>query len=78
VGTYGDPQGEFLLDIKAGGKATFSLMGDSDTCSWESSGNTLTVKCNGDAGTNAFTVHDDGSLTGPPGSAFPVLQKHKT
>jgi hypothetical protein len=77
VGTYSDPSRAVLLELKAGGKANFTFMGDVEDCTYSSSGTHLTLKCKGDAGTVVFTIHEDGSLTGPPGSFMPGLRKEK-
>jgi hypothetical protein len=77
-GTYTDATGSFLLELKSGGNANFTYMGDDETCKYTTSGTTLTVNCNGPAGTTVFNIHDDGSLTGPPGSFFTTLSKKKT
>jgi hypothetical protein len=77
-GTYSDAAGSMLLELKSGGKANFTWMGQIADCTYTSSGTQVTVNCRGEAGTTVFTVHDDGSLTGPPGSFIPVLTKRKS
>ena len=76
-GTYSDGAGSFLLDLKSGGEATFTFMGDAAPCSYAVDGNKLTLNCKGEAGKVVMTVHDDGSLTGPPGTFMPALRKTK-
>lgn len=76
-GTYSDANGAVLLELKSGGKANITFMGDVADCTYSSSGSQLTLNCKGQAGTIVFTVHDDGSLTGPPGSFMPMLRKQK-
>jgi hypothetical protein len=76
-GTYSDPMGSVILELKSGGKASFTFMGEVADCTYGSASSQVTVKCGGDAGTTVFTVHDDGSLTGPPGSFMPALRKQK-
>ena len=76
-GTYSDPGGGVVLDLKSGGKATLTFAGDAADCTYETSGNKLTLECKGAAGKTVFTIHDDGSLTGPPGSFIPALRKSK-
>ncbi len=77
-GTYSDAAGSTLLELKSGGKANFTWMGQIADCTYTSSGTQVKVSCQGDAGTTVFNVHDDGSLTGPPGSFIPVLTKRKS
>jgi hypothetical protein len=74
-GTYTSPEGALVLDLKSGGKANFSYQGDVEDCTYTTSGTQLTVVCNGDAGTTNFSIHDDGTLTGPPGSFITALKK---
>lgn len=76
-GTYSDANGAVLLELKSGGKANFTWMGDVADCTYSSSGRQLRLSCKGDAGNIGFTIHDDGSLTGPAGSFMPMLRKHK-
>lgn len=76
-GTYSDANGAVLLELKSGGKANLTFMGDVSDCTDSTSGNQLTLECKGPAGKIAFTIHDDGSLTGPPGGFMPMLRKEK-
>jgi hypothetical protein len=75
AGTYTDPSGSMVLELKSGGAATFSFMGQTAQCTYATSGNQVTVDCKGEAGKTVFTVQSDGSLAGPPGSLFPPLKK---
>ncbi|MBS0367003.1 MAG: hypothetical protein JSR67_14395 [Proteobacteria bacterium] len=77
-GTYTDANGAVILELRSGGDAQFTFMGDVEHCRYSSSGTVLTLNCKGDLGTVAFNLHDDGSLTGPPGSFMPPLRKVKT
>jgi hypothetical protein len=77
-GTYTDANGAVILEIKSGGKANFTFMGDVQDCTYDSSGKQLTLICKGEAGKTVFNIHDDGSLTGPPGSFMPPLRKEKS
>jgi hypothetical protein len=77
-GTYSDANGAVLLELKSGGKANITWMGQVADCTDDTSGNKLTLDCKGDAGKIVFTIHDDGSLTGPPGSFMPMLRKQKS
>ena len=76
-GTYSDTMGSVILELKSGAKANFTFGGDVADCTYSSSAKQLTVNCKGDAGTTVFTIHDDGSLTGPPGAFMPALRKQK-
>ena len=76
-GTYSDANGSVLLELKSGGKANITFMGDVADCTFSTKGNQLNLDCKGSAGNIAFTIHDDGSLTGPPGSFMPMLRKQK-
>ncbi len=69
-GTYSDANGAVLLELKSGGKANITFMGDVADCTDSTSGHQLTLDCKGQAGKIAFTIHDDGSLTGPPGGVY--------
>lgn len=77
TGTYSDANGAVLLELKSGGKANITFMGDVADCTDSASGKQLTLDCKGPAGKIVFTIHDDGSLTGPPGSFMPMLRKQK-
>ena len=77
-GTYTDANGAVILELRSGGSANFTFMGDVQDCTYESSGTQLTLTCKGEAGRTVFNIHDDGSLTGPPGSFMPPLRKQKS
>ena len=74
-GTYSDQTGAFVLDLKSGGKASFSIPGDAVACNYQVKGEKLTLDCPGDAGNLVFTIHSDGSMTGPRDSFMPALRK---
>jgi hypothetical protein len=75
-GTYADPTGSMTVELKSGGVATISLMGQISQCTYTSASNQVTVNCKDDsAGKIVFTVQSDGTLTGPSGSFFPPLKK---
>jgi len=76
-GVYSDANGALILELRSGGKANFTFMGDVQDCTYESGGKQLTLNCKGEAGTTVFNIHDDGSLTGPAGSFMPPLRKQK-
>jgi len=50
------------LDLKSGGEASLTVMGENDTCTYQRNGSTLTLTCP-NQGSLEFTVHEDGSLT---------------
>ena len=77
TGTYSDANGSVLLELKSSAKANITFMGDVADCTYSTSGNQLTLDCKGPAGKIAFTIHDEGSLTGPPDSFMPMLRKQK-
>jgi len=78
TGTYSDANGAVILELRSGGSANFTFMGDVEDCSYTSSGKQLTLTCKGSpAPTTVFNIHDDGSLTGPPGTFMPPLRKQK-
>ncbi len=75
-GTYSDPSGSFVLEVRSGGEATITFGGDTGKCTYTVDGDKLSLDCPGQAKV-VFTIHDDGSLTGPPGNAIPDLRKRK-
>jgi hypothetical protein len=72
-GVYTDPQGSMMLELKSGGKASITFMTETKACTYNVADKKIPVTCAGDV--IEFTMHDDGSLTGPPGSIFPILKK---
>jgi len=76
-GTYSDPNGGVVLDLRSGGEAAITFMGDTAACTYTSSGKQVLLDCKPPAGKITFNVHDDGSLTGPPGGFMPTLRKQK-
>jgi hypothetical protein len=77
TGTYSAAGGAITLELQSGGKASLSFAGETAPCTYTTSGNTVTLTCQGQAGNLALTVQSDGSLAGPPGSFIPPLQKTK-
>ena len=78
-GTYTDANGAVILELRSGGKANFTFMGDVEDCTYESSGKQLTLTCKGSpAPVTVFNIHDDGSVTGPAGIVMPPLRKEKS
>ena len=76
-GTYSDASGNIMLELKSGGEASFSLITQIVSCSYKVKGEKLTLDCQGEVGKLVLTIHDDGSLTGPPEGFLPVLRKKK-
>ena len=77
TGTYTDAMGAVILELRSGGSARFTFSGDVLDCTYTSSKTNLTLTCKGDTSPTLFTIHDDGSLTGPPGTFMPPLRKQK-
>jgi|GEM_PF-898897 len=77
-GTYSDPNGAITLELKSGGKAAFTFMGETAQCNYTVDGKKLMLDCKGDPGKVTLTIQDDGSLTGPPGTFMPPLRKRKS
>jgi hypothetical protein len=77
-GTYTDASGRVILELRSGGRAVLTFMGETAPCTYTVEGNKLTLACKAaegfilavprNAGDTVFTIHDDGSLTGPPGA----------
>jgi hypothetical protein len=64
-GTYTNTGGMVTLDLKSGGKATFTMMGETLPCSYKVKGDKVNLDCSPKGEKVDFMVHDDGSLTGP-------------
>jgi hypothetical protein len=73
--TYEDNGGVVKIEFKSGGKAYVSTGPATNTCSYEESGKSVTLTCEGDK--TVFTVDDDGDLNGPPGGFLTRLTKKK-
>jgi len=74
-GTYRNANGLATLELKAGGNASFALMGEQLTCTYKKDGAKLVLTCpNQDAMTLA--IHEDGSLT-PEGTFIGAMTKAK-
>jgi hypothetical protein len=74
-GTYTDPTGAFVLELKSGNSASFAFSGQAAPCTYQSAGSKINLQCQGQADTLVLTVQNDGSLTGPPGTFLPPLRK---
>ena len=64
-GTYTNTGGMVTLDLKSGGKATFTMMGESMPCKYAVKGDKIALDCTPKGDKVDFMMHDDGSLTGP-------------
>lgn len=64
-GTYTNTGGMVTLDLKAGGKATFTMMGESMPCTYKTQDDKLLLDCTPKGEKADFMIHDDGSLLGP-------------
>lgn len=64
-GTYMAPMGNVTLDLKPGGKANFSMMGETYPCTYKTSKDKLILDCRPTGETVEFLINSDGSLTGP-------------
>ena len=74
-GTYTDPTGAFVLELKSGHSASLAYSGQSAACTYQPAASKINLQCEGQAGTLVLTVQSDGSLTGPPGTFLPPLRK---
>ena len=74
-GTYTNANGLAKLDLKSGGGASFTIMGESHTCTYQRNGATLTLTCPNQEALE-ITVHEDGSLT-PVGTFIGSMTKSK-
>jgi hypothetical protein len=73
-GTYSNANGLAMLELKSGGKATVSLMGQASDCTYLVNENQVVVNCGGDK--SVYRVNGDGSLTGP--GFIGVMKKEKS
>ena len=64
-----------VLDLKSGDKATFSMSGEDFACTYKVNGDKLALDCSPKGEKLDFTIHDDGSLTGP--GLIGILKKGK-
>jgi len=74
-GTYSDPTGGIVLDLKSGGTATLTFAGESATCPYTSTGEQVVLNCQGQPGRVVLTFDKEGALVGPPGSILPPLKR---
>jgi hypothetical protein len=64
-GTYTNNGGMVTLDVKSGGKATFTMMGESMPCTYKVKDDKLLLDCTPKGEKVDFLIHGDGSLGGP-------------
>ena len=64
-GTYTSSMGNVVLDLKSGGKAMFTLMGESMPCKYNVKDEKLVLDCTPQGEKVDFVIHGDGSLSGP-------------
>jgi hypothetical protein len=73
AGTYTNANGLAMVELRSGGKATTSMMGESRECTYALNDQTIHLNCSGDK--SDFRLNEDGSLTGP--GFIGVLTKSK-
>ena len=64
-GTYTNNGGMVTLDLKPGGKALFTMMGESMPCTYKANDDKVLLDCTPKGEKVDFIIHGDGSLTGP-------------
>jgi hypothetical protein len=64
-GTYTNSGGMVTLDLKSGGKATFTMMGESIPCTYKVKDDKLLLDCTPKGEKVDFIIHGDGSISGP-------------
>ena len=64
-GTYTSTGGTVVIDLKASGKAAFTLKGESMPCTYNVKGEKLMLDCTPQGEKVDFVIHGDGSLSGP-------------
>jgi hypothetical protein len=74
-GTYADPSGAFVLELKSGNSATFTFSGQPAPCTYQPAARTINLRCEGREAALVLTIQSDGSLTAPPGTDLPALRK---
>ena len=62
-GTYTNPSGIAMLELKSGGKATMGLGGETRDCTYTEDGKQVPLACAGDR--ISLRINDDGSLFAP-------------
>ena len=58
-GTYTDANGAVILELRSGGKANFTFMGNVEDCTFKSNDKQLTLTCEGSpAPVTVFNIHE--------------------
>lgn len=70
-GTYSNANGSIILELKSGGNASFTVMGEVEPCSYTSDKDQITLDCKDEQ--TVFTRHSDESLTGPSSGMFAMI-----
>lgn len=72
-GTYTNPSGIVMLELRSGGKATMGLGGETRECSHAEEGKQVRLTCGGEKIT--LRINDDGTLFAP--GFIGVMKKSK-
>jgi hypothetical protein len=64
-GTYTNNGGMVTLDLKSGGKAIFTMMGESMACTYKANDDKVLLDCTPKGEKVDFIIHGDGSISGP-------------
>ena len=64
-GTYTNTGGMVTLDLKSGGKAIFTMMGESMACTYKANDDKVLLDCTPKGEKVDFIIHGDGSIYGP-------------
>jgi hypothetical protein len=76
-GTYGDPNGPTKLELKSGGKATFTVMNQPTDCTYTVDKKKVTLDCKQGEPVVLTLSDDNTTLINPPGSMMPNMKKSK-
>jgi hypothetical protein len=76
-GTYSNANGFVTMDLRSGGQAAMTMMGESKQCTYKIEGSQVTLNCP-EIDSIVLTIHDDGSMTPPPGNFIGTLKKSKS
>ena len=64
-GTYTSNMGNVVLDLKPGGKAMLTRLGESMPCKYNVQDEKLVLDCTPQGEMVDFVIHGDGSISGP-------------
>jgi hypothetical protein len=62
LGTYSNSNGSITLDVKGGGKASFTALGQTLECTYTTREQTMSLNCPEPAGNFTFGRQSDGSI----------------